>query len=34
LSEKHSRGQVSEDVYTEERRRIFVELGIESDEEA
>lgn len=32
LSERHAAGRVSEDDYTAERHRIFVELGIESDE--
>lgn len=33
LSERRAAGTVSEDTYTAERHRIFVELGIESDEE-
>ncbi len=32
LSERHAGGQVSLDDYEEERHRIFVELGIESDD--
>ncbi len=32
LSERHAAGHVSNDLYTEERHRIFVELGIESGE--
>ena len=32
LSERHAGGQMSLDDYEEERHRIFVELGIESDE--
>ena len=32
LSERHAAGHLSNDFYTEERHRIFVELGIESDE--
>lgn len=32
LSERHAAGTVSEDTYTAERHRIFVELGIESDD--
>lgn len=31
LSERYESGQVSNDRYDEERRRIFVELGIEDD---
>lgn len=34
LSERHAAGAVTEAVYNEERHRIFVELGIEPDEEA
>jgi hypothetical protein len=34
LSERHAAGTITEAVYNEERRRIFVELGIEPDEEA
>jgi len=33
LSERHASGKVSEDTYDQERRRIFVELGIERDED-
>ena len=33
LSERHAAGLLAEDVYTKERHRIFVELGIESDED-
>ncbi len=33
LSERRAAGTVSEDTYAAERHRIFVELGIESDEE-
>ena len=32
LSERYSSDQISESDYTAERHRIFVELGIESDE--
>lgn len=32
LSERHASGVVSLDKYEEERHRIFVELGIESDD--
>lgn len=32
LSERHESDQISTDQYEEERHRIFVELGIESDE--
>ena len=32
LSERHAAGHVSEDDYSAERHRIFVELGIESDD--
>lgn len=33
LSERRAAGTVSEDTYAAEHHRIFVELGIESDEE-
>lgn len=33
LSERHARGGVSEMTYETERRRIFVELGIEKSED-
>ena len=33
LSERYAAGNVSEDTYTSERHRIFVELGIESDDD-
>jgi hypothetical protein len=32
LSERHAAGQVSVDDYNEERKRIFVELGLESED--
>ena len=32
LSERHAAGGISDDVLEEERHRIFVALGIESDE--
>jgi len=32
LSERHAAGEVSDTTYTTERRRIFVELGIEAPE--
>jgi hypothetical protein len=32
LSEKYSSDQISESDYTAERHRIFVELGIESEQ--
>lgn len=31
LSERHAAGTVSEDDYSEERQRIFEQLGIDSD---
>jgi hypothetical protein len=34
LSEKHAAGLVNEDAYLQERHRIFVELGIESEADA
>ena len=34
LSERHAAGQVGEAIYLQERHRIFVELGIESEEDA
>jgi uncharacterized membrane protein len=34
LSERHATGDVSNDVYARERRRIFVDLGIERSEES
>lgn len=33
LSERHAAGQLDEQKYKDERHRIFVELGIESDED-
>ena len=33
LSERHAAGQLDEQKYSDERHRIFVELGIESDED-
>ena len=33
LSERHAAGMVGQDAYDQERRRIFVELGIESEED-
>jgi len=32
LSERHAAGLLAEDLYAKERHRIFVELGIESEE--
>jgi len=32
LSERHAAGLVTDDVYQQERHRIFVDLGIETDE--
>ncbi|GBD85409.1 hypothetical protein BMS3Abin02_01814 [bacterium BMS3Abin02] len=32
LSERHAAGLLAGDLYTKERHRIFVELGIESEE--
>lgn len=32
LSESHEAGQITTEVYNTERHRIFVELGIESDD--
>lgn len=32
LSERHAAGQVSIDNYLEEKKRIFVDLGLESDD--
>jgi len=34
LSERHASGLVGEATYQQERHRIFVELGIESEEDA
>ena len=33
LSERHAAGNVTDELYAEERHRIFVELGIESDDD-
>ena len=33
LSERHAEGQVPQDQFDQERHRIFVELGIETDED-
>jgi seryl-tRNA synthetase len=33
LSERHAAGRVAEDVYNQERHRIFVELGIETEDD-
>ena len=33
LSERQAEGQVPQDLYDQERHRIFVELGIETDED-
>lgn len=32
LSERHAAGNVADELYAQERHRIFVELGIESDD--
>jgi hypothetical protein len=34
LSERHAEGLVAHDLYDQERHRIFVDLGIETDEDA
>ncbi len=33
LSEGHAAGRISEEAYRQERHRIFVELGIETDDD-
>jgi hypothetical protein len=33
LSERHAEGQIPQDQFDQERHRIFVELGIETDED-
>jgi len=33
LSERHADGLVADEIYAQERHRIFVELGIETDED-
>jgi hypothetical protein len=34
LSERHAAGLIAENAFQEERHRIFVDLGIESDEDS